>query len=315
MEKIVFLDRGTLPIDVPKLKIPHHWTEFDSTAPAEVAARLKGATIAITNKVKVDEAVLAQLPELKLIAVAATGYDCVDIQNCRKRKIAVSNVPGYTGDSVPEHVFMMMLALRRNLSGFSRLIQQGAWQQAPHFVMLDYPIENLSGSVLGLIGYGRLARAVEARAKVFGMKILISEHKGAKEVRAGRTAFQDVLKAADVITLHCPLSPDTRGLMGERELHDMKTSALLINTARGGLVDERALAEALLAKEIAGAGIDVLSEEPPRKGSPLLELQVPNLIVTPHVAWSSRQSLNVLAEEIIQNIEAYVSGKPRNLVS
>ncbi len=315
MEKIVLLDKGTFPVALRKPAFPHEWVEYDGTAPEEVVDRLERATIAITNKVKLREAELAKLPSLKFIVVAATGYDGVELAACRARQIAVANVPGYTGDSVPEHVFMMMLALRRHLLDYASLIQQGAWQRAPHFVMQDYPTENLSGTTLGLIGYGRLAQAVEKRALAFGMNVILSERKGAATVRPGRMPFDQVLRESDVISLHCPMTPGTKGLLGPRELALMKKKALLINTARGGLVEEEALAEALRAGRLAGAGIDVLSEEPPRHGNPLLDARLPNLIVTPHIAWSSRQALGVLADEITQNIESFVLGKPRNLVT
>lgn len=295
MEKIVFLDQGTLPVPLRKPAFLHEWVDFERTAQDEVVQRLEGVTIAITNKVKLREPVLSQLPDLRFIAVA--------------------NIPGYTGESVPEHVFMLMLALRRNLLSYARLIEKGAWQKAPHFVIQDYPIENVSGCVLGLIGYGRLAQAVEKRALAFGMKVLISDRKGAIPVRPGRVAFEEVLRQSDVISLHAPMTPETRGLLGGPELAQMKPSALLINTARGGLVDEAALAAALIAGQLGGAGIDVLSEEPPRQGSPLLDPTLPNLIVTPHIAWSSRQSLAVLAEELIQNIEAFAGGQARNRVA
>lgn len=315
MHKIIFLDQGTLTVPLRKPSFPHEWTPFESSTPQETAGRLKSATIAITNKVRIGEADLAGAPDLKMIAVAATGYDCVDVAACIKRGIMVSNVPGYTGDSVPEHVFMLMLALRRSLIPYDRLIQKGSWQKAPHFAMQDYPVDNLSGSTLGLIGYGRLAQAVEQRAKAFGMKVLISDRKSAASTRVGRTSFEEVLKTSDVISLHCPMTPDTRNLIGAVELAKMKKTAVLINTARGGLVDEAALAAALTSGSLGGAGIDVLSAEPPRNGSPLLEPSIPNLIVTPHIAWSSRQSLAVLAEEIVKNIEAFAAGQPRNKIS
>ncbi len=315
MEKIVFLDQGTLSVPLRKPGFPHEWISHEGTAPSEVAQRLKGATIAVTNKVKLRAEDLAQASTLKLIAVAATGYDCVDVAACRERKIAVANVPGYTGDSVPEHVFMLMLALRRNLIGYARLIEQGRWQKAPHFAMQDYPVDNLSGSVLGLIGYGKLAQAVEKRAQAFGMTILISDRKGASSIRPGRTAFEDVLKQSDVVSIHSPMTPEARGMIGAKELSLMKKNALLINTARGGLVDEAALAAALKDGCIGGAGVDVLTEEPPRNGNPLLDPALPNLIVTPHIAWSSRQALLALTDELIKNIEAFMAGQRRNLVS
>jgi glycerate dehydrogenase len=315
METIVFLDRGTLPVPLPRPKVLHLWKEYDRTTPEETGGRLREATIAITNKVKLKEPELSQAPKLKFIAVAATGFDCVDVHACRARGIGVANVPGYTGASVPEHVFALVLALRRKLIAYQQAVSRGAWQKAPQFAMFDYPIQNLQGSVLGLVGYGQLAREVEKRAIAFGMKVLIAERKGIAAPRPGRTDLEAVLRQSDVLSLHCPLTPDTRSLFGAKELGLMKKGAILINTARGGVVDEEALAEALRTGHLGGAGVDVLSTEPPREGNPLLDPSVPHLIITPHVAWTSQQALGVLAEEIVLNIDAYVQGKPRNIVS
>jgi glycerate dehydrogenase len=314
VESIVFLDRGTLSVPLRAPAFAHQWTDHDKTPPEALVARLSEATIAITNKVKLPREALALLPRLRLIAVAATGYDGVDVAACRERGVVVSNVPHYSRGSVPDHVFMLILALRRNLPALHAAVQDGAWQRAPHFAILDYPIHDLAGSTLGLVGYGDLASRVETLARAFGMNLLIAERKG-RPPRPGRTAFEDVLRRADVLSLHAPLTPDTQGLIGKAELALMKPDALLINTARGGLVDEDALAQALQTGRLGGAGIDVLSEEPPRGRHPLLALRQPNLLVTPHVAWSSVQAQTVLADQVIRNMEAFVAGKPRNLVS
>lgn len=210
---------------------------------------------------------------------------------------------------------MLILALRRNLPSYRTAIKEGRWQTAPFFTMLDYPVQDIAGSTLGLIGYGKLAREVEKRAMAFGMKVLIAERKEAVSVRTGRIPFTEVLRNADVISLHAPLTDETRNLIGAPELAVMKKGALLINTARGGLVDEKALAEALKSGRLEGAGIDVLSQEPPKEGNPLLDLKLPNLIITPHIAWTSRQTQKILAEEVVKNIEAFAAGKPRNLIS
>jgi glycerate dehydrogenase len=268
----------------------------------------------LTNKVLLREPVLSQVPLLRLIALTSTGVDCVDLPYCRKRGIAVANVPGYAQRSVAEHVFMLILALRRRLTDLHQAVQTGRWQRSKSFALLDFSIRDLSGSTLGLIGYGDIARHVEELAKAFGMAILIAERKGAVQVRPGRTLFEDVLRRADIVSLHCPRTPETVGLVGAPELALMKKDALLINTARGGLVDEIALAEALRSGRLGGAGVDVLSEEPPRNGSPLLTA-IPNLIVTPHVAWASEQAVTKLAEVVIGNLEAFVAGNPRNLVT
>lgn len=293
----------------------HEWTEYDRTSPEEVATRLAKATIAVTNKVKLREAELTRLPNVRFIALASTGYDAVDTAWCRAHGVVVSNVPGYTGAAVPEHVFMLILALRRHLRHYDGLVRDGAWAKAPFFALQDAPIRDIDGSTLGLIGFGGLAKAVEVRAKAFGMNVLIAERKGAVTLRPGRASFHDVLSRSDVISIHSPLNTETRGMIGTDELASMKRDALLINTARGGIVDETALAAALRAGKLGGAGIDVLTQEPPRDGNPLLDPTIPNLIVTPHNAWASRQALATLAEEMVLNMEAFVARKPRNVVS
>jgi glycerate dehydrogenase len=242
---------------------------------------------------------------LKLIAVAATGVDIIDLEYCRRRGITVSNVRNYARHSVPEHVLMLILALRRRLLDHREDILRGAWQRASQFCLLDHEIRDLYGSTLGIIGYGALGQAVEKLAQAFGMRVLISEHKDAHALRAGRTSFEDILRESDQLSLHCPLTESTRKMIGTEELRKMKRHALLINTARGGLVDEAALVEALRSGLIAGAGFDVLTREPPREGNPLLDLNLPNLILTPHVAWASREAMQSLADQLINNIEEF----------
>lgn len=315
MERIVFLDRSSLRADIRQPAPPHEWREYAETNTAQVVERLRTATIAITNKVALREAELSQLPELKFIAVAATGVDIVDLEYCRQRGIAVSNVRNYAPHSVPEHVFALILALRRNLFSYRAGIERGAWQRAKTFCLLDYPIRELFDSTLGIIGYGALGCEVEKLARGFGMRVLISEHKGASVVRRGRTSFDETLRTSDILTLHCPLTDETRNLIGMEELAKMPRHALLINTARGGLVNELALVEALHSGSIAGAGFDVLSQEPPTRGNPLLDLKLPNFILTPHVAWASDGAMQTLADQLISNIEAFIAGRPQNPVT
>jgi glycerate dehydrogenase len=315
MESIVFLDRETLTVPLRRPDFLHEWRDFPSTSADDVAARLEKATIGVTNKVKVSGDALRRLKTLHMVAVAATGFDCVDIAAARECGVTVCNVPGYSRGSVPEHVLLLMLALRRNLPALTQAVASGVWEKAPHFALLDPAVNDLAGSTLGIVGYGDLGKRVEKLASALGMEILIAERKGAGNVRAGRVAFEEALRRSDVLTLHLPLNPQTRGTIGEAELALMKPTSLLINTARGGIVDEKALAQALAQGTIGGAGVDVLSEEPPRHGNPLLTLRLPNLIVTPHVGWASRQAQAILAEEIVLNMEAFVQGKPRNVVS
>ncbi|HVF50885.1 MAG TPA: D-2-hydroxyacid dehydrogenase [Pyrinomonadaceae bacterium] len=261
----------------------------------------------MTNKVPLREDVLRDLPELKLVAVAATGTDIVDLEYCRARSIAVVNVRGYARHTVPEHVLLLMLALTRNLLAYREDLQRGAWERASQFCLLTHPIRDLHHSTLGIVGHGSIGRGVETIARGFGMNVLIAEHKGVEHARQGRTPFEGVLRHSDIITLHAPLNEATRHMFGRAEFSRMKQSALLINCARGGLVDEAALVEALQAGEIAGAGVDVLSVEPPREGNPLLDVRLPNLIVTPHVAWASREAMQALADQLIDNIEKAVT--------
>lgn len=314
MERIVFLDRSTLIADVRRPAFEHEWTEYEMTAPTEIVERLREATIVITNKVPLREMVLSQLPELKFIAVSATGVDIIDLDYCRQHQLPISNVRNYARHTVPEHVLMLILALRRNLISYREDVARGAWSEAAGFCLLNHTIRDLHDSTLGIIGHGALGQSVEKLARSFGMRVLISEHKNARTVREGRTSFEETLRASDIITLHCPLNDATRGLINRAEFEMMRPSALLINTARGGLVDERALVEALRSRLIAGAGFDVLTKEPPRDGNPLLELNLPNFILTPHVAWASREAMQALADQLIDNIEAFIKGAPQNLL-
>ena len=313
--KIVFLDRNSLIADMRVPSFAHAWVDHEQTHPDEVVARLKDADIVIVNKVRLSADILTQTPQVKMIAVAATGTDIVDIAYCQAHGIVVSNIRGYAVHTVPEHAFMLMLALRRNLLGWREDVRAGLWQQTDQFCLFTRPMNDLFGSTLGLVGYGSLGHGMQKLAEAFGMKVLIAEHKHATAVRSGHTDFDRVLREADVISLHTPLTADTRHLIAAREFGLMKPSAILINTARGNLVDEAALAEALQSGRIAGAGFDVLSVEPPSQGSPLLELELPNFILTPHVAWSSREAMQTLADQLVDNIEAFVAGSPRNVVA
>jgi glycerate dehydrogenase len=315
MEYLVFLDRSTLEADVRRPDFPHRWVEYPVTAPDQIVGRLRDATVAITNKVPLRAEHLAQLSKLKLIAEAATGVNNIDVEWCRAHGVAVCNIRNYAIHAVPEHVFMLILALRRNLFAYRHDLENGLWQKSDSFCLFTHPIHDIHGSTLGIVGYGVLGQAVARLAEAFGMKVLVAERKGAEAVRPGFLPFEQVLGESDVITLHVPLTEATRNLIGAPELARMKPTALLINTARGGVVDEAALAAALRQGAIAGAGFDVLSVEPPREGNPLLEPGLPNFILTPHVAWASREAMQILADQLIGNIEAFVRGEPRNLVT
>ncbi len=315
MERIVFLERNTIAADFRRPAFDHEWIEFGESFQDQVVERLHGATIAISNKLSLREAELAQLPALKLIAIAATGSDNIDLQYCREHEIAVSNARGYAVNSVPEHVLMIMLALRRNLLAYRADVQNGLWQQSKQFCLLTHELHDISGSTLGIVGYGSVGKAMARLGESLGMRVLIAEHKHVSAIREGRTSFADTLQQSDVISLHCPLTDETRDLFRQPEFELMKPGALLINTARGALVDDADLIVALQTGAIAGAGYDALREEPPRHGSPLLDLNLPNFIVTPHVAWASNEAVQALADQVIDNIQAFVAGTPRNLLT
>jgi glycerate dehydrogenase len=313
--RIVFLDHSTLKANIRRPRFEHTWQEFSVTPPAELLQRLREATIAITNKVPLRSETLRQLPKLKLIAIAATGFDVVDVAWCKAHGIAVANIRNYAVHTVPEHAFALIGALRRNLLAYRQDVENGRWQKAEQFCFLDHPIRDLHGATLGLVGEGALGQATANIARGFGMKVLFADHAPPKAPGVVFTPFDDVLEQSDVISLHVPLSAETRNMIGMKQFRRMKRTAILINTARGGLVDELALAQALREGLIAGAGFDVLTTEPPRDGNPLLELRLPNFILTPHVAWASDEAMQFLADQLIDNIEAFVRGTPQNVLT
>ncbi len=315
MERIVFIERKTIPADFRRPGFEHEWVEYEETKAEQVAERVRDATIIISNKLSLGEPQLADAARVKLIAIAATGSDCVDLSYCRSRGIAVCNVRGYAANAVPEHVLMMILALRRNLLAYRSDVQHGRWNESRQFCLLTHELHDIRDSTLGVIGYGAIGKSMAQLGRAVGMRVLISEHKGAAALRDGRTSFAETLRQSDVVTLHCPLTETTLDLIGTRELRMMKPNALLINTARGALIDDAALIQALRNAVIAGAGLDTLREEPPRNGSPLLDLNLPNLIITPHVAWASNEAVQILANQVIDNIEAFIGGSPQHLLT
>src|SRR5919201_1316564 len=314
METIVFLERDTLRADLRPPAFEHRWLDYGATRPEEVLERLSEASVAVVNKLPLRADALARLPRLRMVAVAATGTDNIDVAACRARGIVVSNIRNYAVHTVPEHTFALILALRRSLLAYRDDVARGRWQAAEQFCLSGHPIRDLHGSTIGIFGEGAIGQGVARLARGFGMRVLFADHAPPKAESLEFTPPERVLAEADIVTLHLPLTPRTRNMIGERELARMKPDALLINTARGGLVDEQALAQALRSGAIGGAGFDVLSVEPPRQGTPLLELDLPNLIVTPHVAWSSAEAMQALADQLIDNVEAFVAGAPRNVV-
>lgn len=312
---VVFLDRSTLQAKVRRPAFEHTWQEYPATSPAEVVERLSDATVAITNKVPLRADSLSKLPHIGMIAVAATGYDVIDIPYCKAHGIAVANIRNYAVHTVPEHAFALALALRRNLLAYRRDVENGKWQQVDQFCFFDHPIRDLHGSTIGIFGEGVLGQGTATIARVFGMRVLFADHAPPKMPGMEFTPVDTVLRESDVISLHCPLTPASRDMIGIDEFRKMKRSAILINTARGGLVNEAALVQALKEGLIAGAAFDVLTTEPPKAGNPLLDLRLDNFILTPHVAWASAEAMQFLADQLIDNIEAFVKGTPKNVVA
>lgn len=309
MQRIVFLDRGTVDAHVRSPSFAHEWTDHRATAPEQVVARLEGAQIAVVNKVKLPAPAIAALPELRLVAVAATGVDNVDLEACRARDVAVCNVPDYAATSVAEHVIAGVLALRRNLFAYRAAMARGEWARSEVFCAHLFPIEDVAGSTMVIYGHGAIGAATAARARGVGMQVVLSERAGARRVRPGRVPFEQALERADVLSLHCPLTETNRGLLDAAALARMKPTSLVVNTARGALVDLDALHVALLDGAIGGAMIDVMPHEPPKDGHALLSSGLPNLIVTPHVAWASRDTQQRLADRVVDAIEAFVEGR------
>lgn len=318
MHKIVFLDRSTIApqITVRRPAFAHEYVEHQKTTADQVVERLAGASIAITNKVPLTAEVLAQLPDLKLVAVAATGTDCVDKAWCQQHGIAVSNIRGYAINTVPEHTFALILALRRSIVPYRQDVLAGEWQKASQFCFFNHPIRDLGGSRLGIIGEGVLGQRVAELGRAFGMTPLFAAHKNAPPMGPLYTPWDEVLETSDIISIHCPLTPATRNLLGLAEFRQMKRKPLIINTARGGLVVEDDLVSALDEGLISGIGFDVTDGEPPAADSPMMRLaHRPNVILTPHVAWASDEAMQTLSDQLIDNIENFVNGTPSNLVA
>jgi len=302
--------------ELAKPAVEHDWIEYDRTDPEDIVERLRGAEIAVTNKVGLGKAELSQLPELRLIVIPATGYDAFDIEACREHGIIVSNVRAYATNTVPEHTFALILALRRGLVGYRQDVIDGKWQAARQFCFFTHPINDLAGSTLGIIGEGAIGQSVARIGEAFGMRTLFAAHKGVEGMGPLYTPFEEVLETSDVITLHCPMTPATRNLIAAREFARMKRRPLLINCGRGGLIDEAALVAALDEGQIAGAGIDCLTSEPPLPTNPLLNvLERRNVIVTPHTAWASDEARGIVWRQVIELIEAYCRGEATNRVA
>ena len=317
MTHIVFLDRDTIgpTVELNRPIHEHEWIAYNRSTPDEAIERLQHADIAITNKVPIRSEALRKLPRLKMIAVAATGYDVIDIAACAERDITVSNVRGYAVNTVPEHAFALIFALRRNLMGYRSDVIRGKWQESGQFCFFTHEIRDLSGSRLGIVGEGAIGQAVASIGRALGMDAVFAAHKGVEGLGPLYTPFDEVIETSNVITLHAPLFPATRNMISTPEFEAMKKKPILVNTARGGLVDESALVDALERGLISGAGFDVLTTEPPSSDNPLLSaLERPNVIVTPHVAWASHEAMQNLWDQTISHIDNFLDGRPSNVV-
>ncbi|MDO5054846.1 MAG: 2-hydroxyacid dehydrogenase [Pasteurella oralis] len=313
MLKIVFLDSTAIPkhIPIPRPTFEHQWIEYEHTAANEVIERMQDAEIAVTSKVVFSRQVMQQLPKLKLIAITATGTNNVDLVAAKELGITVKNVTGYSATTVPEHVLGLIYALKHSIMSWYRDQLSAKWAESKQFCYFDYPITDVKGSTLGIVGKGCLGTEVGRLASAVGMKVLYAEHKDAASCRVGYTPFVEVLKQADIVTLHCPLTETTQNLINKETLALMKKGAFLINTGRGPLVDEKALVEALENGHLGGAALDVLVKEPPEKENPLVQAatKLPNLIVTPHIAWASDSAVTTLVRKVTQNIEDFVKNQ------
>ncbi|MBC3300652.1 2-hydroxyacid dehydrogenase [Pseudomonas sp. SWRI18] len=316
--RAVFLDHPSLDLgdlDLSELRDSLGELQlFSDTTAQNVAERLQGVQVVISNKIPLTAETLAACPELQLILVSATGTNNIDLDAARAHGITVSNCQGYGTPSVAQHTIMLLLNLATRLQDYQRDVNAGKWQQAKQFCLLDHPIVELEGKTLGLLGHGELGSAVARLAKAFGMRVLLGAIPG-RPARADRVPLDELLAQVDALTLHCPLNEHTRGFIGARELALLKPGAFVVNTARGGLIDEQALADALRSGHLGGAATDVLSVEPPVYGNPLLAGEIPRLIVTPHNAWGSREARQRIVGQLAENARGFFGGAPLRVVS
>jgi len=317
LNNAAYLDLASIhpdDLDLSKLEASvSNWHLFDKIGRDELLSNIHQFDVVISNKVVLDADVIEQADKLKLICVSATGINNIDMVAAQKKGITVCNVQAYATASVVQHVFSMILTLVTQLDESRLAVADARWRNSENFCVLGIPIMELNDKCIGIVGYGELGRAVANVARAFGMNVLIAK-RNLEDDREARLPLHELLSKVDILSLHCPLNEQTRGLIGANEIAMMKPGALLINTSRGGLVDEAALLEALTQKQIAGAGLDVLEQEPPSGDNQLINAKLNNLIITPHVAWASNESRQRLVDELVKNIAAYIQGEPRNVV-
>ena len=311
--KAVFLDYASLDqndLDFSELHaVFENLTLYPASTEEQVLERIQEVDVVITNKVRISAEVIQQLPQLKLILISATGTNNVDLVQAKKSGIVLCNCQAYGTSAVAQHTLMLMLALSTSVIQYHQAVQKGEWQKAQQFCLLDFPIVELAGKTLGIIGYGELGQAVAQLAKAFGMRIMVGALPNRPQ-REGRVQLDELLSQADYVTLHCPLTDETKDLIDAKAFDRMKSSAFLINCARGGIVNEQALADALIHKKIAGAATDVLTVEPPKQGNVLLNIDIPNLIITPHSAWGSVDARQRIVQQLMENVKAFQNGQP-----
>ena len=300
------LDVSRLRALLPELEV------FDATSDEQVATRIRDATYVFANKIRLTDALLEQCENLRFIGLTATGTDNVDLAAAKRHGIAVCNIRDYCSQSVAEHVFACLLTLTHSLPRYNADARAGEWQKSDDFCLLTHPIRELSGMTMGIVGYGALGKAVAGVAAAFNMTVIVAARAGASG--GVRVPFDELVARADVISLHCPLVPENRELFSTEQFRRMKSDAIFINTARGGLVDSAALVAALRRGDIAAAAIDVLPQEPPVDGDPLLDYEGSNLIVTPHIAWATSEARQAAIDELAGNIDAFQQGMTRNRV-
>lgn len=315
--KAVFLDYSTVGpgLDVrPLTDLLPGLEIFDASSDSQIAERICDAEFVFTNKIRLDDELFASANKLRFIGLTATGTDNIDVESAQRHGVAVCNIRGYCTRSVTEHVFALLLTLTHNLHRYTTAVRDGAWAESPDFCMLSFPMFELSTMTMGIVGFGELGGGVARQARNFDMDVIVAARRGATAVADDRVSFEELLERSDVISLHCPLNDQTRHLFGAQEFRKMKSSAILINTARGGLVDSAALADALRCGEILAAAVDVLPEEPPVNGNPLLDYTGDNLLVTPHIAWGTDRSRQDSIHELAANVAAFMKGEKRNRV-
>ncbi|WP_321878547.1 D-2-hydroxyacid dehydrogenase [Paraburkholderia bannensis] len=315
--RVVFLDRATLSPHTRLRALPfaHQLETHERSSPEEIAERIRDADIVITNKAPITAQALDGALRLRMIAVAATGTDNIDLSACAARGVVVSNIRGYALNTVPEHTFALIFALRRSLVAYREAVRAGRWLESGQFCFFDFPIRNLAGSTLGIVGAGALGQATAAIGRALGLRVLFAAHGNRVGMDGDYVPLDALLAQSDIISLHCPLTPATRNLIDAAAFERMERRPLLINTARGGLVDEAALVDALQAGQISGAGFDVVSQEPLPAQHPFQAILAhPGFILTPHVAWASDEAMQALVDQLIDNIVAFHAGEPRNIV-